>query len=338
MGCGCEKKPKTCGMTPEVVEIVNEECPVLFHKTTISADRGDDSPESPVAPENGMYKNTLVEYEANGHAYLYSSDGIFTRINAESDFNKLINRPKYAGELMTGDTDIPSVEAETEARIAGDEALADAIAEEASERRDGDNTLRELIGTKQNTLIAGENIAIDGDTISAKDTTYTAGQNIQISADNVISAEAASYTAGTGIDITNATISVDNTVATKSDINDATLTIKRNHTDVATFTANSSTDQIADIAVPVKTSDLTNDGADGASTYVEAKDMPSIDSAFSDSSENAVQNKVITGALDRAVMTDLTLGPNPSTTVVQLDAAKTNLRSGSSTTTSIPLP
>lgn len=42
-------------------------------------------------------------------------------------------------------------------------------------------------------------------------------------------------------------------------VNDATLTIQKNGTDVATFTANSATNQTANITVPVNTSDLTND-------------------------------------------------------------------------------
>ena len=49
--------------------------------------------------------------------------------------------------------------------------------------------------------------------------------------------------------------------ATQSDIptvNDATLTIQKNGTDVATFTANSATNQTANITVPTDTSDLTN--------------------------------------------------------------------------------
>ena len=49
--------------------------------------------------------------------------------------------------------------------------------------------------------------------------------------------------------------------ATMSDlptVNDATLTIQKNGVDVATFTANSSTNQTANIAVPTDTSDLTN--------------------------------------------------------------------------------
>ena len=42
-------------------------------------------------------------------------------------------------------------------------------------------------------------------------------------------------------------------------VNDATLTIQKNGTDVATFSANSSTNATANITVPTKTSDLTND-------------------------------------------------------------------------------
>lgn len=41
-------------------------------------------------------------------------------------------------------------------------------------------------------------------------------------------------------------------------VNDATLTIQKNGVDVATFTANSSTNQTANITVPTDTSDLTN--------------------------------------------------------------------------------
>ena len=42
-------------------------------------------------------------------------------------------------------------------------------------------------------------------------------------------------------------------------VNDASLTIQKNGTTVSTFTANSSTDKIANITVPTKTSDITND-------------------------------------------------------------------------------
>ena len=49
-------------------------------------------------------------------------------------------------------------------------------------------------------------------------------------------------------------------------VNDATLTIQKNGTNVATFTANSASNQTANITVPVDTSDLTNDG-DGQSPF-----------------------------------------------------------------------
>lgn len=53
-------------------------------------------------------------------------------------------------------------------------------------------------------------------------------------------------------------------------VNNATLTIQKNSTDVATFTANASSNVTADISVPTKTSDLLNDGSDNTSTYLEA--------------------------------------------------------------------
>lgn len=42
-------------------------------------------------------------------------------------------------------------------------------------------------------------------------------------------------------------------------VNNATLTIQKNGTNVTTFTANSATDATANISVPTKTSELTND-------------------------------------------------------------------------------
>lgn len=67
-----------------------------------------------------------------------------------------------------------------------------------------------LLQGKQDVLIAGANVQIENDVISATDTTYSAGTGIDIT-DNVISATGggSSYSAGTGIDITNDTISVD---------------------------------------------------------------------------------------------------------------------------------
>lgn len=59
-------------------------------------------------------------------------------------------------------------------------------------------------------------------------------------------------------------------------VNNATLTIQKNGADVQTFTANQSTNATANITVPTKTSDLTNNGADNTSTYVEADELATV--------------------------------------------------------------
>ena len=59
-------------------------------------------------------------------------------------------------------------------------------------------------------------------------------------------------------------------------VNDATLTIQKNGTTVKTFTANASSNVTANITVPTQTSDLTNNGSDGTSTYVEADDLATV--------------------------------------------------------------
>lgn len=54
-------------------------------------------------------------------------------------------------------------------------------------------------------------------------------------------------------------------------VNNATLTIQKNGTNVQTFTANQSTNATANITVPTKTSDLTND-----SNFVESGDLATV--------------------------------------------------------------
>lgn len=49
-------------------------------KVVIAAALGDDSETSKVKPENGAYTNKIVEYEANGAIYFYSSDGLYTKL------------------------------------------------------------------------------------------------------------------------------------------------------------------------------------------------------------------------------------------------------------------
>lgn len=77
MDCNCGNKNEM-NFPPSVLQVNSAECPVLFHKVVIPTNFGDET-ETPVLM--GKYKNALVYYEANGHAYLYSSDGVPTRLD-----------------------------------------------------------------------------------------------------------------------------------------------------------------------------------------------------------------------------------------------------------------
>lgn len=100
-------------------------------------------------------------------------------------------------------------------------------------------------------------------TVSGKQDTLTAGTNISISS-NTISATDTTYSAGTGLSLTGTTFAVDTTtVAMQTDIptvNNATLTIQKNGTNVGTFTANASSNVTANIEVPVITMQTTDPG------------------------------------------------------------------------------
>lgn len=147
---------------------------------------------------------------------------------------------------------------------------------------------------KQNELISGSNIKTINSTsllgsgnINITGTTYTAGTGININYSNVISNTITSYNDLTDlptiptttselinnsdyithIDLTNDLASVAFTgsyddladTPTIPTVNDATLTIQQNGTNVQTFTANQSTNATANIIVPTFTSDLSND-------------------------------------------------------------------------------
>lgn len=274
--CGEHKKTTAKDFTKAVIEINNPEVLTLFHKVVIPLSMGD---EESVPAAIGKYRNVLLVYEANNHAYLYSSDGIPT--------------------LLTSD-----VAKELEERV---DTLSQDLSKEVLDRKDADDLLQQAINTKANT------------------------------------ADLASVaTSGSYADLSN-----------KPTIGDGTLTIQKNSTSVGTFTANATANSTIDITVPTKTSDLTNDGADNTSTYVEADELstvattgaysdltgtPTIDTTLSTSSSNAVTNAAISGALDEVVMTDFGVNANPSTTTVQLDGAKKNLYSDATTTKNVALP
>lgn len=77
--CGDKPENTAKDFTKAVIEINNPETLVLLRKVVIPASMGDDTD---VVPAIGKYRNIILQYEANGHIYLYSSDGIPTAIEA----------------------------------------------------------------------------------------------------------------------------------------------------------------------------------------------------------------------------------------------------------------
>lgn len=108
---------KECNNTPpqfteKVLEIINPEQPVLFHRVNFPASLGDDTQ---VLPDTLNYKNVLLYYEANNHAYLYSSDGVPTlismgEINVEEIQAKLA---ELGVEIDTINTNLTNLEQST---------------------------------------------------------------------------------------------------------------------------------------------------------------------------------------------------------------------------------
>lgn len=179
---GCRK---TCDTAPKILSIDNPAEVVIFHKATIAASLGDDTV---VVPENGLYRNVLLEYEANGHVYLYSSDGIPTLLNnGLTSFNDLTDRPLYGGVTMTGSTNIPDLTGsvstlqdnlvnEINLRDGQYITLTDAIDDEEDARIAADSGLAQDIDDEEAARIAADAGKVDkvaGKGLSSND--YTAG-------------------------------------------------------------------------------------------------------------------------------------------------------------------
>lgn len=348
--CG-EKPKKSCNdFSKAVVEINNPEKIVLFRKVVIPASMGG---RDALPPAIGKYHNVLLEYEADGSLFLYSSDGIPTQLSTD------VTDLQWQLDALGIEIDDERVE-----RIDADEELSNAIEEEVSNRQDADTDLSNQITNLDNSLatvartgsyndlsnkptIGNATLTIkkNGSNVGTFTANATTNKNIDISVptktSNLVNdgSDGASQYVESDDLATVATSGSYNDLTNKPTIGNATLTIKRNNTNVGTFTANATTNKSINIAVPIKTSDLVNDGADGTSTYVESDDLPTVDTTYSSSSNNAIANSTVTNSLDRNVMTDLTLDSTPSTTTVNLNNTKTNLAYPSSTTTSsISLP
>ena len=110
-------------------------------------------------------------------------------------------------------------------------------------------------------------------------------------------------------------------------VNNATLTIQKNGTTVKTFTANSSTNVTANITVPTKTSELTNN-----SGFLTSHNP--VDSSLSSTSTNAIQNKVVNAALNNKANNSDVVHKSGTETIVGTKTFSSQIKgniSGSST-------
>lgn len=112
--CGDGPKKENGFFPKAVVEINNPETLVLFRKVVIPISLGD---EETIPPAIGKYRNVLLVYEANNNAYLYSSDGIPTKLTSDvaQELEDRIN--EVANDLAS----------ETAARQLADETLDNTI-------------------------------------------------------------------------------------------------------------------------------------------------------------------------------------------------------------------
>lgn len=169
---------------------------------------------------------------------------------------------------------------------------------------DVQSKVNELVDNKQDTLVSGTNIK------TINNTSILGSGNISISTGGT-------YTEGDGIDITNGVISVDNTVALKTDlptVNNATLTIQKNGTDVQTFTANASSNVTANITVPTTAADVgavpttrtVNGKALSSNITLTASDVsalpsstviPTITDTYSATSTDGMSGKAVASAI-----------------------------------------
>lgn len=282
--CG-EPKKKDNSFTKAVIEINNPETLVLFRKVVIPASMGNDT-EIPAAI--GKYHNVLLVYESNNHAYLYSSDGIPTLLTSDvaQEIEEKINQ--VANDLDSEIANRQNADAGLQQQINAKANSAD-LASVATSGLYSDLSGTPTIG--DGTLILQENGASLG-SFSAN-TTQTTTVNITVptktsdltndGADNTstyVEADELATVATTGnySDLNGApaipaaqvqsdwaqsdTAAVDyiQNKPTIPTVNDATLTIQQNGTDVATFTANSSTNATANIVAPVITMTSTDPG------------------------------------------------------------------------------
>lgn len=207
---------------PEIKSCEKKKCPCGLQRVTLPAAMGDDSQGSPIAPTNGAYCNTLVVYEANGHKYIYSKEGVPTLITSGGggDYDEIIK-------------EIQDDLSETERNLS----------QETINRVASDNSMQLEINAKQNTLVSGTNIkTINNQSILGSGNITVEGgtaTDVQINGSSItVSGTANIVTEG----VYNAST---NKIATMSDIPDTSNFITKSVDDLTNYTKTSDLGSLA---------------------------------------------------------------------------------------------
>ena len=172
--------------------------PLIFRRVEIPAVMGDDKT---YPPENGAYCNTLVIYEANNAMYLYSSDGIPTKIPTSiTSYNDLTHKPSINGVELEGDISLEE--------LGISDLIEESVASEATARAEADEALQDAIDAEE-----AARIAADRDIINSIPTVNDATLTIQRNGTSV-----GTFTANSA---SNTTINIDVPIYTSGLINDS---------------------------------------------------------------------------------------------------------------------
>lgn len=267
----------------------------LFRKVVIPSSMGSDEPGQPYAPKNGAYRNTLVTYESTGVSYMYSSDGIYTKI-AEIDVISPVNSVNgQTGDVVLDADDVNALPDDT---LYGYSLMASG---RDLSLKDQNGNILNTVQTQDTTYTAGPGISIVNKVISNTRTNVEWGHitgdiTEQIDLGDTLSHKQDTLVSGTNI----------KTVNGQSIVGAGNINISGNVTSVngksgdvvlATSDLENDSDYITsgDIPpIPDKTSDLEND-----SGFITSSDIPTIPTKTSDLtndsdfiSSDSVDNKI----------------------------------------------
>lgn len=248
----------------------------------------------PLATRTGLVGGNLVQYDSSALT-LKDSGKKISDLALKTDLSSKANLSggnTFSGnQVITGYLDIRGTAAEKHLKTRGIGG-SDGNGNSSDLYLQYSSDYKTYFGnTAQSSLNADGSISINGKTAATTD---------QIPD---ISGKQDKLTAGSNISISGNTIS-----ATVPTVNNGTLTIQKNGTDVATFGANQSTNTTANITVPTKVSDLTNDSGyttnngtvtkvniNGATKYPNSEGLVDLGTGFAKTDDLPIKSASLSG-------------------------------------------